>query len=407
MYNNLAILCIFAFLYSVVAGRLERSWLSGPIVFVAFGLACGPHGLDILNVNVTSEGLQAIAELTLAYVLFTDAANANLGVLRRNLYIPERLLLIGLPLTIALGFALGLVVLPELGLVAVALLATMLAPTDAALGESVVVNAAVPAPVREGLSFESGLNDGICVPILFVFLGLEIEKYAGGGTLAGALRVVGEQVGIGLAVGIGLTGAAAYVMKAAASRKWVTPRWARVPLVAYAAACYAVAHLVGGSGFVACFTGGLLTSAIAKQHKHELLAAAEGTRDLLALFTWVIFGAGVVGQAANEFTWELLLYAVLSLTVIRMLPVVVALAGTGIGWEGKLFMGWFGPRGLASIVFAIIVYHEQLPYSRPLALVVVWTVVLSIVAHGVSANPLIEMLGTRLAKGLEAHHGDG
>ena len=406
MYNNLAILGIFAFLYSAVAGRVERSWLSGPIVFVAFGLVSGPYGLDILNVSVTSEGLQAIAELTLAFVLFTDAANANLGVLRRNLNIPERLLLVGLPLTIALGFALGVVVFPKLGLLAVALLATMLAPTDAALGKSVVVNTAVPAPMREGLSFESGLNDGICVPILLVFLGIEIGEYAAGNTVEGALRIVAEQLGIGLAVGLGLTAAAAYVLKAAASRKWVAPHWARVTLVAYAAACYAVAHLVGGSGFIACFTGGLLTSAIAKQHKHELLAAAEGTGDVLALFTWVIFGAGVVGQAANEFTWQVLLYAVLSLTVIRMLPVVVALAGTGIGWEGKLFMGWFGPRGLASIVFAIIVYHEHLPYGRTLALVVVWTVVLSIVAHGVSANPLITALGTRLAKGLEAHRGD-
>jgi len=131
MYNNLAILGIFAFFYSAVAGRLERSWLSGPIVFVAFGVACGPYGLDILNVSVTSEGLQAIAELTLAFVLFTDAANANLGVLRRHLNIPERLLLIGLPLTIALGFGLGVVVFPELGLLAVALLATMLAPHHA------------------------------------------------------------------------------------------------------------------------------------------------------------------------------------------------------------------------------------------------------------------------------------
>ncbi len=407
MYNNLAILGIFAFLYSAVAGRIERSWLSGPIVFVAFGLLCGPFGIGILNVEVTTEGLQAIAELTLAYVLFTDAANANLGVLRRNLNIPERLLLIGLPLTIALGFALGVVVFPELGLLAVALLATMLAPTDAALGKSVVANTAVPAPMREGLSFESGLNDGICVPVLFVFLGLEIGEYAADSTLGSALRIVAEQIGIGLAVGLGLTSAAAFMLRAAASRKWVTPHWARLTLVAYAAACYAVAHLAGGSGFVACFTGGLLTSAIAKQHKHELLAAAEGTGDMLSLFTWVIFGAVVVGHAASGFTWEVLLYAVLSLTVIRILPVILAFAGTGVGWEGKLFMGWFGPRGLASIVFAIIVYHQQLPYSRTLSVVVVWTVLLSIVAHGISANPLIRALGTRLTKGLDADSREG
>lgn len=401
MYNNLAVLAIFAFLYSAVAGRIERSWLSGPIIFVAFGLASGPHGLGILNVNVTSEGLQTIAELTLAFVLFTDAANANLGVLRRNLGLPERLLLVGLPLTIGLGFLAAIVIFHELSMLAAALLATMLAPTDAALGKSVITNPEVPAAIRESLSFESGLNDGICVPVLLVFLGLAIGMDVEGSTFAHALRVVAQQIGIGLAVGLGLTGAAAWVLRSAASRGWVTPHWARIPVVTLAAACYAVAHAAGGSGFIACFVGGLLTSAIAKHHKHELLAAAEGTGDVLALFTWVIFGAAVVGQAAGQFTWEVVFYAVLSLTVIRIVPVVISLAGTGLGWTGKLFLSWFGPRGLASIVFAIIVYHEHLPERGMLALVVVFTVILSVIAHGMSANPLITTFGARLAKGLE------
>jgi NhaP-type Na+/H+ or K+/H+ antiporter len=142
----------------------------------------------------------------------------------------------------------------------------------------------------------------------------------------------------------------------------------------------------------------LLTSAIAKQHKHELLAAAEGTGDVLALFTWVIFGAAVVGQAAGKLTWEVVLYAALSLTVIRMLPVALVLADAGVGWRDKLFIGWFGPRGLASIVFAIIVFHEGLPESRTLVLVVVCTVILSIVAHGMSANPIVTALGAKLGK---------
>jgi NhaP-type Na+/H+ or K+/H+ antiporter len=399
MYNNLAVLAVFAFVYSAVAGRIERSWLSGPIVFVAFGLASGPNGLGILNVNVTTEGLQTIAELTLAFVLFTDAANADLGVLRHNLKIPERLLLIGLPLTIGLGFVLGVVIFPGLSAVAVALLATMLAPTDAALGKSVVTNPVVPAPIRESLNFESGLNDGICVPVLLVFLGLAIGTEVEGSTVAKALRIVAEQIGIGLAVGLGLTAAAAYVIKTAASRKWLTPHWVQIPVITLAAACFAVAHVAGGSGFIACFVGGLLTSAIAKQHKHELLLAAEGTGDVLALFTWVIFGAAVVGQAAGNLTWEVALYAVLSLTVIRMLPVALVLAGAGVGWQEKLFIGWFGPRGLASIVFAIIVFHEGLPQSRTLALVVVCTVILSIVAHGMSANPIVTALGAKLGKG--------
>jgi len=400
VYENLAVLAVFAFFYSAVAGRIERSWLSGPIVFVAFGLAVGPHGLGVLQVGADAGKLRVIAEITLAYVLFTEAANANLGVLRRNLMIPERLLLIGLPLTIGLGFGVGVVIFPELSLLAVALLATMLAPTDAALGKPVVTNPAVPAPIRESLNFESGLNDGICVPVLFVFLGLAIGMEVQGGTFVHALRIVAEQLGIGLAVGLSLTAAAAWVLRTAASRGWVTPHWIQIPVVTLAAASFAVAHEFGGSGFVACFAGGLLAGAMAKEHKHQLLAAAEGTGEVLALLTWVTFGAAVVGQVAAEFTWQIVLYSVLSLTVIRMVPVYLSLAGTGMGIEGKLFTGWFGPRGLASIVFIIIVLNENLPGERVLALVVVCTVILSVIAHGLTANPIVAALGARLKKGL-------
>jgi len=404
MYEKLLVLALFAFAYSAVAGRVERSWLSGPILFVAFGLAAGPKGLGILEVDVTNtQGLRVIAEITLAYVLFTDAASADLRVLRRSVGLPERLLLIGLPLTIAAGFAVGVLVFPELSLLAVALLATMLAPTDAALGKPVVTNPKVPAPIRESLNFESGLNDGICVPVLFIFLGLEIGMQVEGGTFAHALRVVAEQLGIGLAVGLGLTAAAAWVLRAADRRGWVTPRWVPIPAIALVAASFALAHELGGSGFIACFAGGLLAGAmVKKEHEHELFAAAEGTGEVLALFTWVIFGAGVVGQVAGAFTWQVVLYAVLSLTVIRMVPVLIALAGTGMGLPGKLFMGWFGPRGLASIVFGVIVLAAKMPGQRTVTLVVVCTVILSVIAHGVTANTVVRALGARLGKGLPA-----
>jgi NhaP-type Na+/H+ or K+/H+ antiporter len=399
MYNNLAVLAIFAFLYSSVAGRLEKTWISGPIVFLLFGLAAGPVGLGLLKVNVTLHGLQTVAELTLAFVLFTDAANADVQVLRRNVGVPERLLLIGLPLTIALGFALGVLFFPGLSLLAVALLATMLAPTDAALGKAVVTNRAVPAVVRESLSFESGLNDGICVPVLVVFLGLAVGMEGQNNTFLHALRVVLEQLGIGVAVGLGLTAAAAWVLRSAASRGWSSEHWMPIPVVALSTGCYALASMLGGSGFVACFVGGLLGGAITKRHKHELLAAAEDTGEVLALLTWTIFGAAVVGQAMAAFSWKVALYAVLSLTVIRMVPVLIALAGTRMGWSDKLFIGWFGPRGLASIVFAIIVYHEAVPERGELALVVVCTVILSVIAHGLSANPLAAALGANLSRG--------
>jgi NhaP-type Na+/H+ or K+/H+ antiporter len=339
--------------------------------------------------------------LTLALVLFTDAASADMGVLRKTKALPIRLLLIGLPLTILLGYGVGVLLVEKLSLFEVALLATMLAPTDAALGKAVVTNEAVPDPVRQGLNVESGLNDGICVPILFVFLALATGKGGEGGPWQLAMKLVAEEIGIGLAVGLLLTTMAGWLLKFAKGKGWLTHTWIQIPVVALALGCFAVAQFLGGSGFIAAFSGGLLFGVLAKQHREEFLLAAEGTGDTLALITWVIFGAAVVGQAVGQFSWLILLYAVLSLTLIRMLPVFLVLTGSGMNTEGKLFVGWFGPRGLASIVFAVIVVNANVPNSGPIAMTVVCTILLSILGHGITANPWAKAFGARqrLAEG--------
>ena len=300
MYQNLAILAAFVLVYSAVAGRLEKTPISGAIVAMGFGFACGPLGLGIFTPHVDGELLRTLAELTLALVLFTDAANANLSVLKSSRQLPERLLLIGLPLTILLGFGIGILVFPGMGLFELAVLATMLAPTDAALGKAVVTNPAVPAALREGLNVESGLNDGICVPILFVFLALASRATVNESGFQLALVLVAQQIGIGLAVGIGLTAAAGWILKRCAQRKWITETWRQLPVVALAFVCFAAAQVLGGSGFIASFTGGILFGALAKEHKHDLLRAAEGAGDTLSLATWMSFGAAVVGQVIWE-----------------------------------------------------------------------------------------------------------
>jgi NhaP-type Na+/H+ or K+/H+ antiporter len=389
MYETLALIALFTLVYSSVAGAVERTWVSGPIVFTCFGLLVGPLGLDLLSWETDGETIRSLAEVTLAMVLFTDAAGADMSVLKKTAGLPARLLLIGLPLTIVLGFGVGVLLVDSLSLFTIALLATMLAPTDAALGKAVVTNESVPDNIRQGLNVESGLNDGICVPILFVFLALALDKAGDAGPWTLAIKLVVEEIGIGLAVGLLLTLAAAKLLKTALRRKWLTPTWIQIPVVALALSCFAVAQLLGGSGFIAAFSGGLLFGALAKTERDEFLLAAEGTGDTLALITWVIFGSAVVGQAIGHFSWTILLYALLSLTVIRMLPVFVALAGSGISTEGKLFIGWFGPRGLASIVFAVIVLDSKLPNADLVAMTVTCTIILSIIAHGISANPLV------------------
>lgn len=213
MYENLAIFTAFIFLYSIVSGGLERTPINGAIVFTAFGLAFGPLGLGYLELDLGAEMLRTLAELTLALVLFTDASNANLAVLKQNILFPKRLLLVGLPLTIILGFGIGLLLFDSLTMFEVAILATMLAPTDAALGKAVVTNKLVPENIRESLNIESGLNDGICVPILFVFLALATNSGGEQGASTLALELVAEEIGIGALVGIVLAVSAVWLIK--------------------------------------------------------------------------------------------------------------------------------------------------------------------------------------------------
>ena len=385
MYDNLAILAAFAFLFSAVAGRIERSVITGPMIYVLFGLLAGPMVFGFLKMDIQAVELRVIADLTLALVLFIDAANANLSTLRTHAIIPRRMLLIGLPLAIVLGIGAGKVIFPELSFYEVCLLATMLAATDAALGKGVVTNQAVPARLREGLNVESGLNDGMCVPVLLVFLALATGESHGEGGAFLALTLVAEEIGIGAVVGIVFAYLAVKVLRIALTRGWFTDIWAQIPVVVLALACFATADRLHGSGYIAAFVGGLLFGNMTRR-THELVQAGEGIAELLAMMTWIVFGAVAVGQSWIVMTWPVLIYSLLSLTVIRMLPNILALARSGEVWEPKFFLAWFGPRGLASIVFFVIVANAHLPGESIMKSVVVCTITLCIFAHGVTAN---------------------
>ena len=398
MYENFAILAAFVFLYSLTGARLGRTPISGAIIFAFFGLIFGPLGLGLLNLEIDTDGLGMLAELTLALVLFTDASKANFRVLQHSFRFPLRLLLIGLPLTIFLGWCAGLLLLDGLTLFEAAILATMLAPTDAALGKAVVSNTSVPSNIREAMNVESGLNDGICVPILFIFLALATDSGLGNGAGMIGLTLVAQSVGIGLLAGIGLTYLGVNLSEYCVGRGWVSEAWQQLPVPALAVTCFATVQWMGGSGFIACFAGGLLFGYLEKQHKHRLLLAAEGTGDTMALLTWVVFGSVVIGRSEGTLTWEVLLYAVLSLTVIRMVPVLLALIGLKLRTDERFFMAWFGPRGLASIVFAVIVLNSDLPGGETIRVTVVSTILLSVIAHGLSANPLVRSLAARLSR---------
>lgn len=397
MYSNLAILAVFGFAFSAVAGRIERSRISGPIIFIFFGLLAGPLGLGLINFDIEAVEMRVIADLTLALVLFIDAANANLSTLRTHAIIPRRMLLFGLPLCIALGAWTGTVIFPELGLFEVCLLATMLAATDAALGKGVVTNEAVPARVREGLNAESGLNDGLAVPFLFMFLALATGATDPDQSGELAVKLVLKEIGIGIAVAVVLVNIAVPVLRFARDHEWITDIWRQIPVVTLALACFAVAQALHGSGFIACFVGGLIFGYFAGERTHALVLAGEGIAEMLAMLTWVVFGAAFVGQIWLSMTWDVVVYSLLSLTVIRMLPMLLALTRSGEILETKLFLAWFGPRGLASIVFLVIVGGSDLPSKSLMIQTVTCTVTLCVIFHGLTANPWASRLARVMA----------
>ncbi|MCP2314913.1 NhaP-type Na+/H+ or K+/H+ antiporter [Nocardia amikacinitolerans] len=378
-------------LFAAISGRVAGTPITGPIVFTVGGVVLGGTVFGLVEVESTAETVRLLAEITLALVLFSDAARVDPTELRAEIALPARLLGIGLPLTILAGFGAGLLVLDDLTWPEALLLAVILAPTDAALGQVVVTLREVPARVRQGLNVESGLNDGICVPLFLVALALA-QSEAGAIGHGAAAQLVAEQIGYGVVAGVGTGAIAAAVLVTAERHHTIERAWAQIVPVTAAALAYTVAVPVGGSGFIAAFVGGLTFGAIARRYAPR--AAPDGlleeAGDLFSAVTFIVFGAVLLGTALDHLSWTVFGYAVLSLTVVRMIPVALSLIGTHARAPTIAFLGWFGPRGLATIVFVILVLQEnrELPHQDSLLTTAVVTVGLSVLAHGLSAAPL-------------------
>ena len=392
MYEKLAVLAIFAGIYAAAAGRVERTPINGALVFVLFGLIMGPLGIGVFGAHTEAEGLKLIAELSLALVLFVDASKVNFSVLAQAKALPIRLIFVALPMGILLGFLAGLALIDGVTALGLALLATLLAPTDAALGKPVVTSEAVPGKIREGLSFESGLNDGVCVPIFLALLALTIGEAEGDAFETLLFELVVHEIGIGALTGLAIAFGAVLVIRACHRKGWISQSWMQVPVAATAVAAFTAAQALHGSGFIAAFVGGLLFGWMAGANSHELTEPAEAAGDVLTMITWIAFGAGLVWQVHHAFTWQVLVYALLSLTVIRMLPVWLVLRGQSLKRSEILFIGWFGPRGLATVVFAMMVAANPVPGADTIIAIATCTVLLSVLLHGVTALPLIRKL---------------
>ena len=385
---SLPIVALALIAVAAVSKRLSGSPITPAIVFVALGLLVGPEALDAVDIASTSSTVRGLAEATLALVLFSDASRIDLPRLRREISLPLRLLGVGLPLTIGLGALAAAVVLDQLTVGEAVILAVILAPTDAALGQAVVTEPRVPGRIRQTLNIESGLNDGICVPLLFAAVAVaDVESQISGGRAAGTLLL--EEIGFGVLGGIAAGLLIGFVVVQAGRKDLIEGAWRQVIPGAGAALAYGIAVGLHGSGFIAAFVAGLVFRAAIRRDPEDMNRLTEEVGGVLNGITFLLFGAILLGPALGELSWELALYAVLSLTIVRMVPVAIAMLGSHARRPTVGFLGWFGPRGLASIVFAVIVIEEsQLPHEQLLVVAIYLTVGLSVLAHGLTAAPL-------------------
>jgi len=395
--SGLVAIAVLVLAYAAMSRRLSGSMITPAIVFVAGGILASDEVLGWLDPTIGSEPVRWIAEATLVVVLFADASGIDVDAMRREYIVPLRLLATGLPLTIVAGSLAGIAVLGELSVIEAILLAIVLAPTDAALGQAVVTDRRVPSRVRQGLNVESGLNDGICVPLLLIAIAVaEAEEGAIGN--GAAIRLVLEEIGYGCVGGVVAGLAAALVVRLCVPRRLVEPGWLQVVPVAAALLAYGLAVWMGGSGFIAAFVGGAVFGVLRREIGGEVTFFLEQAGSFFGAATFVLFGAVMLVPVLDDLTAEVVLYSVLSLTVVRMVPVALAMLGSGARRPTVAFLGWFGPRGLASIVFAVILADEaDLVHESVLLDAIFLTIALSVLLHGLTATPLAARYSTWFA----------
>lgn len=383
---------LMLFIVAIISRKIDSIPLTPQMIFIFAGLAVGwlfTGYVDIIQPPLSTIIL-IIAEIALVLVLFSDASQIRLGSIKLD-SLTSRLLVIGLPLTIVLGITTAIFIFTDLTFWESAIIGVVLAPTDAALGQVVVQNKKIPELIRKSLEVESGLNDGLCVPFLLVFMaiGLAQESFSPVGYF---IEVAIMQIGVGVVVGIAVGFAGSKIVMRSRDKGWITPEYQRIAFLALAILSFVIADQTGGSGFIAAFVGGLATAYVTLDARKVLMDFAEAEGQFLNLTVFFILGI-VISDLIPLITWQIILYALLSLTVIRVLPVTISLLGSKINWDSILFMGWFGPRGLASIVLALIALERLSPFpgQETFILTVFITVLLSVIAHGITALPFSKL----------------
>ncbi|MGE5226385.1 MAG: cation:proton antiporter [Planctomycetaceae bacterium] len=381
---GVAFVAIVLVAYALLSRRLGTTVVSGALFFAGAGLLAGSRGLGIVTPGPRSEETRLLFEATLAVVLFTDAAATTASALLRERVMPLRLLAVGLPLSILAGWGVALALPSQLSLWEAALVGAILAPTDAALGEAVISNPRVPALVRDGLSVESGLNDGLALPFVTIFVALALAAN-GQESSVHVVETFLRAIVLSAAIGVATAWVVTKLLRWSRERGWADPFLQPAALLATIALVYVAADAARGSGFIAVWAAGATAGTVGAARLADAHPFFEELIDLLSSVSFLLFGAAFLGPAIAGATWVSLAYAVLCLSAVRMAPVAIALLGTGMSRPTVAYVGWFGPRGLASIIFAGLVVENELPGATPIVHVVMLTVGLSIVLHGMTA----------------------
>ena len=390
-----AVLALLVLAWAVVSGLLSRRNITGPLVFTVAGFVLGNPDWGPLTVAVDAPSVHLLAELTLALLLFSDASRVNLSRLKQDIYLPARLLGIGLPLSVLLGSLLAAWLFDDFTWALAGFVGATLAPTDAALSAQVINDHRIPVRLRRALNVESGLNDGIVTPIVTFTLAVAASELgtAHEGEAAtdgsGALLELAVGVIVGVAVGLG----SAKLLTLVSRRDWITTGARQVGTFAAALSSFALALALSGNGFIAAFVAGIAFRAGLDEDILEadtIIELPELVGEILAFAVWFLFGAALVPIAVHNFDLPLLAYAVLSLTVVRIVPVALSLLRKGLDRRTVIFVGWFGPRGLASVVFALLAVEElgETELVERAVAAVCLTVLLSVALHGISAGPV-------------------
>jgi len=389
-HQLLILFALLIFTFGLVSRFAERNWVTGPMVFMTVGILGSSLVFGFVHVTPDMGPVKLVAELALTLVLFIDATMIDRSVFAgESKKIPVRLLLIGLPLTMIFGTVLGVWMFAGVSIWAIMLMAFILSPTDAALGQAVVKSEGVPLRIRQSISVESGLNDGIALPpilIVMALLGAEAGEHEGAW-----LGFVIKQVTLGPVVGLAVGWIGGKLMQTMADRGWTEETFQRLSALPLAILAFAFAESVEGNGFIAAFVAGLgLTAAITSQSvKHQVQEFGETEGMQLILVVFLIFGLAMVPAAVPHWGLRELVYALASLTVLRMLPVAISLIGTKLDWQTVTFIGWFGPRGIASVLYLLMaVAAIGIEGYEKVMSVIVLTIAISVYAHGITATPL-------------------